>query len=467
MADKRKWSTAFFPDELMTANESVVASDGTTDWNAAVKVKVFWRSGEFKNELNPKINTGTLIQPEVIPATITGPEADLVPGKAGSTKTVTVATETIDKYRWTLFIPSAILAKAKSSPALDPIPVTLLLGRSDEEFGYGLRFYFERAGTGALLCVGGREGGDAGGRWNVGITQKTIETIFSGAGLKGKPQVQVLAGYSTGYGMVQTINNDLIPLAPIKRLVFFDCIYRTDKPALPKGESAPALATGDQPEFGGAPKGQVMLDEHKEGFVRQPFNTRRAIKRLLAANSNCVIAAYSCTSGGSPRYALWKDDKSSILMLGTRPIVEIPKLSDLRIEKVFATSSWSPSSAYDALIISRYLELGTKAGLITATDPPKTYQDIIKIGVPARGSVFSSAAVQALITVPTGVTTTDLMTWAKSLPTKPSGSERTTAGKLLLDHNLILPGWEYGVNDLTEYRHAGCLSEFGWELLPP
>jgi len=59
------------------------------------------------------------------------------------------------------------------------------------------------------------------------------------------------------------------------------------------------------------------------------------------------------------------------------------------------------------------------------------------------------------------------MTWAKSLPTKPSGSERTTAGKLLLDHNLILPGWEYGVNDLTEYRHAGCLSEFGWELLPP
>ena len=465
MADKREWSIAFFPDELMTSDYSSVAADSTTDWTG--HGKVLWKNGTFKNELNPKINTGTLIQPEVIPATVSGAEKDLVDGKAGSKNIVTVATETIDKYNWTLFIPSSILTKAKASLALNPIPVTLLLGRSNEEFGYGLRFYFERAGTGALLCLGGREGGDIGGRWNVGISQKTIETIFSNAGLPGKPQVQVLAGYSTGYGMVQTINNDLIPLAPIKRLVFFDCIYRTDRPALPKSESAPTLATGDRPEFGSAPAGQLILDEHKEGFVRQPFNTRRAIKRLLTANSNCVIAAYSCTSGGSPRYALWKSDKSTILMLGSRPVVEIPKLSDLRAEKVFTTSSWSPSTAYDALILCRYIELGTKAGLITATDAPKIYQDIITAGVPARGSIFSSATIQALVSVPSGVTSTDLMTWAKGLPTKPSCTERTNASKLLLAHNLILPGWEYGVNDLTEYRHAGCLSEFGWELLPP
>lgn len=464
MADKRKWSTAFFPDELMTVDSSAVAADSTTTWTG--HGKVLWKSGQAANELNPKINTGTLPQKEVIPATVTGTEDELVPGKSGSTKVVTVATETIDKYTWTLFIPSALLTKLKAKKPPDLIPVTLLLGRADEELGYGLRFYFERAGTGALLCLGGREGGDAGGRWNVGITQKTIEGIFSGAGFSSKPQVQVLAGYSTGYGMVQTINNDLIPLAPIQRLVFFDCIYRTDHPALPKSESAPALAIGDQPEFGSAPKGQVVLDEHKEGFLRQPFNTRRAIKRLLAANSKCVIAAYSATSGGSPRYSLWKDDKSKIMMLGSRPIVDIPNLSELRSEKTFAKSSWSPSSAYDALILCRYLELGTKAGLISATDPPKTYQDIIKKGVPARGSIFSSAAIKSLVRVPSGVTTTDLETWAAGLPTKPSGKERTDAGTLVFDHRLILPGWDYGTADLTEYRHAGCLSEFGWELLP-
>lgn len=443
MADQREWSTKFFPDELMTVDSSAVAADWTTDWTG--KGKVLWKRGTEKNELNPRLNPNTLPQPEVIDS----------------------KQDANDKVTWTLFVPSAVLASAKASKPLDPIPVSLLLGRGDEELGYGLRVFFERAGKGALLCLSGREGGDPGGRWNVGVSQKTIEDIFSGAGFKGKPQIQVLAGYSTGYGVAQTINNVLVPLAPVKRLVLFDCIYRTDKPPLPKGAAAPALATGDQPDVS-ASAGQAVLDEHKEPFLRQPFNMRRAITSLTAANNKCVIAAYSTTSGGSPKYGVWSADKKKLLTLGTRPVVEIPSLSELRDEKAASGASWSPSEAYDALIICRYLELGAKAGLIKAADPPKPYQDIISKGVPARGTVFSTPVIKPLVSVPAALpsATTDLLTWAGGLPGKPSGADRTNAAKLLLAHHLVLPGWDYGVDDLSEYRHAGCLCEFGWELLP-
>jgi hypothetical protein len=448
MADLRTWTTAFFPDEAMAVDSSTVPSDGITDWTG--KGKVLWTHGSAPNELNPRLNPGTLHQPEVIDK----------------------SRDKTDVVTWTLFAPSAVwaLAKAtKAAKALDPVPVTMLLGRGDEELGYGLRVFFERRGSGVLLCLSGREGADPGGRWNVGISQKTIEGIFRKAGFEGKPQVQVLAGYSTGYGMVQTINNDLIPLAPILRMVFFDCIYRCDKPALPKGDAAPVLATADRPEFASAPSGQLVLDVHKETFQRQPFNTRRAIARLLGASKSCVIAAYSTTSGGSPRYGLWKDDKSKLLMAGTRPLVEIPNLADLRVEKPPSGNTWSPSEAYDALILSRYLELGTRAGLIAATDPPASYQAIIKKGVPPRGTVFSAPAIKPLVTVPAGLPDkpVELLGWAATLPGKPDGKARTAAAKLLLAHQLVLPGWEYGVDDLSEYRHAGCLSEFGWELLPP
>jgi len=278
----------------------------------------------------------------------------------------------------------------------------------------------------------------------------------------------VLAGYSTGYGVAQTINNTLIPLASVKRLVLFDCIYRTDRPPLPKGEPPPALATGDQPDVNANGPGQVVLDEHKEPFLKQPFNMRRAITRLKAANNNCVIAAYSTTSGGSPKYGVWSNDRKNLLTLGKRPLVEIPNLSELRDGNSASGSSWSPSAAYDALIISRYLQLGVAAGLIKTTDPPKSYQDILTNGVPARGTVFSSAAIKPLVTVPSSLPSPgiDLLAWAAGLTTKPSGADRTNAAKLLLAHHLVLPGWDYGLDDLTEYRHAGCLCEFGWELLP-
>jgi hypothetical protein len=50
----------------MTVDMSSVADDGTTDWTG--HGKVFWTRGTESNELNPRLTTGTLRQPEVIKA---------------------------------------------------------------------------------------------------------------------------------------------------------------------------------------------------------------------------------------------------------------------------------------------------------------------------------------------------------------------------------------------------------------
>ena len=445
----RGWDTAFFLDEPIPVTKASALWTGT--WPG--KGQVIWASGVTPNELNPRLNT-TLRQPEVI-----DPRWDADDRRIG----------------WTLFVPSAVVARDRTSTPAPPIPTTLLLGRGGEEVGYGLRFFFERAGTGVLLCLAGREGQDQGGRWNVGITQNSIEAIFRTASLNGNPQVQILAGYSTGYGVVQTINNDLVPLARVKRLVLFDCIYRCDKPALPSGDPRPASVAGDRPEFAPPTPPQRILDELREPFQPSPFNTRRAIARVTSAAPGSVVAAYSATSAGSPRYGLWlatTDPKGgtsfTLLRLGSRPVVQIPVLAELRETRPSA-GGWSPSSAYDTLALARYLQLGASAGLVSPSELGRVplIQAAIARGLPPRGTVFASASTRAVTPLPAGLTATDLLSWASGLPSVIRQSERNLAARIVRDHELVLPGWLYDPEkDLDEFRHAVTLSEFGWELLP-
>jgi hypothetical protein len=83
--------------------------------------------------------------------------------------------------------------------------------------------------------------------------------------------------------------------------------------------------------------------------------------------------------------------------------------------------------------------------------------------------VFATDVSKAIVTVPAALPAkaTELLTWANGLPSKASGKERNAAALLIRQHEIVLPGWLYGTDDLTEYRHAGVLCEFGWELLPP
>jgi hypothetical protein len=446
----REWSTRFFTDEAIPVTKSVAVWKGT--WTG--KGTVIWASGITSNALNPELKLATLPQPEPIDKAFTAQDQQL---------------------GWTLFAPSAIVAKDAASPPPAIIPTTLLLGRSDEEIGYGLRSFFESAGTGVLLCLSGREGRDTGGRWNVGITQAMIEKIFRDAGLVGKPEVRVLAGYSTGYGVVQTINNALVPLAPVTRLVLFDCIYRTDRPKLPKGVLPPTLLPGDKPEFGAPAAPLRLLDETHGSFKPDPFNARRAIAKLTTAAPSARVVAYSTTSSGSPRYAFWDartdaTGKTTLVQvrLGSRPVVEIPLLAELRDQHKL-TSGWSPSSAFDMLVLSRYLQLGAAAGLVSSTELGRVpfLRAAISSGLPPRGTVFATTGTGAVAKAPAGSKTIDLLAWAATLSGVMPQAQRGIAASIVRDHNLVLPGWDYEPNDLDEFRHAASLSEFGWEFLPP
>jgi hypothetical protein len=446
----RQWSTEFFKDEMLPPEDSSPPGHLYT-WPS--RGQVLWIAGQnTPNELNQRNFTGgTLPQPEPVAPGVT----DVIP--------------------WSLYVPSVILAADRSSTPPAIIPVTLLLGRGDEEVGYGLRVFFERAGTGALFVLGGREGGaggDPGGRWNVGISQRTIEKIFSGLSLRGTPQIRVMAGYSTGYGICQTINNDLVPLAPVRRFVLFDCIYRCDSPPLPTSALPPALAPGDRPPFTAPAGGQVILTEvHKEPLRPVPFNMRRAITKLRAASPSCQVVGYSATPGGSPRYCIWTADRSKIVTPGIRPVVEMSSLVEFRTATASPPGSMPVTQAYDTLLLARYIKLGLDTRLVAPADlsAMPAIKDAISV-LPPRGTVAASSVTSPMISTPTAALPGSMIllpTWAAGLPSRLSQPERNAAAKLLRDHLLVLPGWTYGYDDLDEFRHAGALAEFGWELLPP
>jgi hypothetical protein len=99
-----------------------------------------------------------------------------------------------------------------------------------------------------------------------------------------EPKVTILGGYSTGYGgLNQTINNELIELNHLERIIYFDCIYRADNPQgtqpiqLHKKETEQGT---DEYDFIKDAKGNPTskrdwLISHKNS----PYNTRRAITK--------------------------------------------------------------------------------------------------------------------------------------------------------------------------------------------
>jgi hypothetical protein len=123
------------------------------------------------------------------------------------------------------------------------------------------------------------------------------------------------------------------------------------------------------------------------------------------------------------------------------------------------------------LALSRYLDLGIRAGLVSQVEIDRlpTFRDAISSGLPARGTVFASANTKNMAVVPPNLPSqaVSLLDWVSGLPSPPSWIERNRAATLVRDHQLVLPGWRYEYTDLDEFRHAATLSEFGWELLPP
>ncbi|HYU31889.1 MAG TPA: hypothetical protein VEW48_06980 [Thermoanaerobaculia bacterium] len=343
-------------------------------------------------------------------------------------------------------------ALARSPPPV--LKVTLLFGVERDLDNLGLRYYFEQVEDRVLINIPGREGA----RWNIGISglvdsslgivTNQVQDFFNLIGFTSPYTITTLAAYSTGYGgLNQTVNEGLIPLKDVETVVYYDCVYRADKPALPSGEAPVALSAAE------TNNGADEIDASHNGSA---FNTQRARKKLLDATSNNVkIVAYMATTGGSP---LYKNPTIS----GPQYTVDIPTKIDLR-----AATPGSPVTLVEclfALTITRCLAYAEIEGQVNAREVPASFKDL-RAGFPQRGQVASSTA--TLAAKPGFSPTTTLLDWGRANAAKVKTAQKDidAAIKLISDRELMYVGGYPGPTNVAGALHAALLPEFGWEFL--
>ena len=110
--------------------------------------------------------------------------------------------------------------------------VAVFFGVGPEPNLFGLRNFFADTRVCVLIGVSGFESGwdNVPKAWGVGISAAIIRRLFDDAGLKGMPyQVEVMAGYSTGYrGLNLTAINKLVDLSKLRRFIYLDAFYWHD-----------------------------------------------------------------------------------------------------------------------------------------------------------------------------------------------------------------------------------------------
>ena len=280
--------------------------------------------------------------------------------------------------------------------------VSLLFGVGGDTNLLGLGHFFEASPDRVLINISGREAGwiSPPASWAVGITTQQIDALFTAAGLANqKWQVEIIAGYSTGYrGVNGTINNKLVPLDKLKTVILYDALY-----------------SGGEPSPGG--NTQLMLDS-------------------LAAGVKVVV--YDVTIPGTPHPLQVK------LPAGALTI-------DLKTNR---------PSLY-ALVLARVIEKGVKDKYVKAAEVPAALQKVIDSGLPARGTLASSAATKAAATAGT------LDDWAAQAVLHPdvvtAGSDAVVNKVYPIVRDRLLMDWPMGA--AGGMLHAGVIPEFGWEFL--
>jgi hypothetical protein len=353
------------------------------------------------NPLDPRVTAG-LAQPEVIPSS-----RAVSPGE----------------LYW-VFVPDAYLravTEAGKTPhgagtTLPTAHVSVLFGVGLEVNRHGLRSFFANTPDRVLIEVGGVESvPEATGPWGIGITDAMIaELVETAVGTKVPVQVNVLAAYSTGYrGLNGTINNALVDLTHLAKVVFYDCLYRADGPKAPSGAAKPPRRTG-------AP-------------ANSAFNTWRALQAVSAANSSCRIIVYEVTPGGTPTAAD-----------GTR-MVDIPGATFIQLKPL--------NVALKALILARLMDNGIKDAYFPASAVPAGMRALFPL-LPMRGTLASDRSTSTAGTIGR---------WASDNATKIAASVKGFAVAMELARKHQLMGW---ATPPTEFGHDGFLPEFGWEHLP-
>ncbi|TDU80692.1 hypothetical protein [Streptomyces sp. KS 21] len=405
-----------------------------------------------------------------------------------------------------IFVPSMVarkVAEARRDQRPRPrINVTILWGVGGEINVHGLRAVFEDSESTILINVAGRERP----AWGIGFGKyksthaqllgeddpgtDQLRTLMKKAGVEyADPKIRVLAAYSTGYhGMIQSINNDLLPLDDLSRIVFFDCLYRGDRPRLPRGEIPPSPhpdewnSGGDESDLlslqdGGKRKlAQALIEARKRNHQDSPFNTRRALNKVLGKVSatqtgvgaepnrrRVDVIAYSVTAPGSPLYLLPAKHTDPV-----QHTVALPRVVDLRkippyIDKVLASrrvASTQLERALTALIMTRYLRTGVKDGFFTENQVPEGFRDLLS-RIPPRGRVASS---EQRAKARPGPGVISLAAWHRDNAGRIAAAmEHLEAAQKLVDnHELILP---VPGDSKGEELHRGFVPEFAWEVL--
>jgi hypothetical protein len=224
----------------------------------------------------------------------------------------------------------------------DMAKVSLLFGVGPEVNLLGLGHFFETSPDRVLIVVSGREAGwiSPAAAWAIGITSQQIDALFTATHLaKQKWQVEIIAGYSTGYrGVNGTINNKLVPLGELKTVILYDALY-----------------DGSEPSPGG--------------------NTQLMLKSLAAG---VKVVVYDVTAPGTPHPFEVKLPADAITV-------------DLKTNR----------HSFYALVLARVLEKGVKDKYVKPAEVPPAIQNLINSVLPARGTLASSAAKKAVATAGT------------------------------------------------------------------
>lgn len=244
----------------------------------------------------------------------------------------------LQKY-YRIFVPEK-LVKEKSEKSI--AKVTLLFCVRTEINRFGLRTFFAQSPDRVLITIPGIEPDRKAGilkPWGIGITKDQISDLLKAAGSSAIPEVRIIACFSTGYrGMNGTINNKLIDLDKVERLIFYDALYEGTEPTPPKGFSS---------------------------------NTRRAIDAVQASTKNKVeLIAYAVTEGGTPANP------------SGRRLVSLPEYSVIDLKR--------KAIALQTLIWARVLSNGVQDGFFAAGNIPQPIRNLIDGSLPKRGSVISS-----------------------------------------------------------------------------
>jgi hypothetical protein len=349
------------------------------------------------NPLDPRVTSG-LLQPEVIPASHSA-----LPGET-----------------YWIYVPDAYqnavkdaLAARKTAPTAR---VSVLFGVGAEVNRHGLRSFFASTSDRILIEVGGIERVPEGAeKWGIGITDKMVAELLSEAlGTEVTSELEVLAAYSTGYrGLNGTINNALLDLTHLKKLIFYDCLFWGDAPKAPSGAAMPSKC-------------------HPGAPAHSPFNTWRAVQAVITASPICNIIVYDVSPGGTPTYS---DGKLRVEIPGATLISLKPFNVELK-----------------AIIFARLMDNGIKDGYFTAAQVPASISALIPL-LPKRGTLSSSSSKPTVGTIGH---------WAAQNSTKIARAMKDFDGAVKLAGANRLMGWDPGA---SEFGHDGFLPEFGWEHL--